>query len=133
MENFENKSLEQIRKEFLFENGSYTKEQLNIIRDKILEEDKIKNPIKYKEVYDKLNTIVDVNNELSFKINKQEMFELIEKKLLELKATIIAYRMSGIELSNPVSTLNDIEIYTLLYNYLKNDKELEDEERIKIK
>lgn len=133
MEKFENKSLEQIRKEFLFGNGSYTKEQLNIIRDKILEEDKIKNPTKYKEAYDKLNTIVDVNNELSFEINKQEMFESIEKELLELKATIIAYRTSGIELSNPVSTINDLQIYTLLYNYLKNDKDLEVEERIKIK
>lgn len=129
MGNIERKSLDEIRKEFLFNNGSYTQEDLDIIRYKILEEDKTKNPLKYKEACEKLESINNVDNDLTFEINKKQMYEFVKEKLLGLKALIIAFRMTDIELGDPVSVLNDLKMYALLYNYLTNDKELDIEEK----
>lgn len=124
MENIKNKSLDEIRYDFLFTNKKLSKEEINSLSEKILEEEKKKNPQKFEEAYDKLNSIININDDLPFRINKQEIYELVKNNLLELKALIIAFKESDIRLKNPVSTLNDIKIYTLLYDYLKNDKDV---------
>lgn len=86
------------------------------------------NPITLKEAEEKLNLIINPNEKLSFQLNKEEIYKSAKKQLLFLKSMVVtAKKCKEFQLKDPIDFIENIEMLSLLVNYLENDKELKEQ------
>lgn len=104
-------------------------EEIYLLKEKMLqteiEKERKMNPELFDKSQQKLDFINNPHAELPFAIDKKEILAEVRKRLLEAKCVLVAFRKEGISINDPVTFLTDIEIYSLLVEYLENDNTLD--------
>ena len=104
-------------------------EEMYLLREEVLqaeiEKEREKNPELFEKSQHKLDFIKNPHAELPFAIDKKEILSEVRKRLLEAKCVLVDFRKEGITINDPVTYLTDIEIYSLLVEYLENDNTLD--------